>query len=328
MSEHAFAPFVRTLGRGKRARRGLTRQEAAEAMGHILQGEVTQAQLGAFLMLLRVKEETPEELAGFLDACRPVCSHYLIGLPKADVDWPSYAGKKKHHPWYLLAARLLARNGVRVFMHGGPAHTPERHYTDESLRKLGFKLPRTVAEAGEQLHDEGFTYLGVEQFCPPLSTLLMLRFQLGLRSPINTLSRNLNPAQAALSLQSVFHPAYLNLHLEASRLCGDRNLLLFKGEGGEVEIRPDARTSVGGLRAGEPVETMLDAAMPRQTPPGTVSTDHLRAVWRGEETDKYGEAAVCRTVAATLWGLGKVKDLEEGIKAAQALWTARQRDAL
>ena len=78
MSEHPFAPYVRTLGRGKRARRSLTREEAADAMAMILRGEAEPAQVGAFLMLLRVKEETTEELAGFLDACRPVCREHLV----------------------------------------------------------------------------------------------------------------------------------------------------------------------------------------------------------------------------------------------------------
>ncbi|MEE3010615.1 MAG: glycosyl transferase family protein, partial [Pseudomonadota bacterium] len=238
MSEHPFAPYVRTLGRGKRARRSLTREEAADAMAMILRGEAEPAQVGAFLMLLRVKEETTEELAGFLDACRPVCREHLAALPAVDVDWPSYAGKKKHHPWYLLAARLLADNGLRILMHGGPAHTPNRRYSDDMLAELGLALPASVAEAGEQLDSDGLTYLDLGHFCPALPELLMMRFQLGLRSPINTLARSLNPAAAPLSMQSVFHPAYLELHLGAASACGDRNLLLFKGEGGELEIRP------------------------------------------------------------------------------------------
>src|SRR5699024_1054902 len=147
-------------------------------------------------------------------------------------------------------------HGVRILMHGGPAHTPNRHYNDDMLVELGFTLPRSVTEAGAQLERDGLTYLGLEHFCEPLSTLLMLRFELGLRSPINTLARSLNPAGASLSMQSVFHPAYLELHLGAARLCGDRNLLLFKGEGGEPEIRPDARTAITGLRHGEPAHAM------------------------------------------------------------------------
>ncbi len=166
-------------------------------------------------------------------------------------------------------------------MHGGPAHTPQRRYSDDMLVELGVALPGSVTEAGDQLRDDGFTFLDLKHFCAPLGPLLMMRFELGLRSPINTLARSLNPAGAPLSMQSVFHPAYLELHLGASRLCGDRDLLLFKGEGGEPEIRPDARTALTGLRHGEPAEAVLDAALPRQAPPGEVSPAHVRAVWRG-----------------------------------------------
>ena len=70
LEEHQFAPFVRILGKGKNGTRSLTREEASEAMGMILDDQVEPAQLGAFLMLLRVKEEAPEELAGFADAVR------------------------------------------------------------------------------------------------------------------------------------------------------------------------------------------------------------------------------------------------------------------
>ena len=194
MTEHAFAPFVRTLGRGKRARRSLTREEAREAMQAILDGQVEDIQLGAFLMLLRVKEETPEELAGFLDACRPVCYQALETLPDVQLDWPSYAGKKKHHPWYLLAALLLANQGIRTLLHGGPAHTPNRVYSDQLLPQLGLPVAGSPQEAAAHLDQHGLAYLPLETFCAPLSRLLTLRYFLGLRSPINTLARSLNPS--------------------------------------------------------------------------------------------------------------------------------------
>ena len=68
--EHPFAPFVRTLGRGRRGARSLERDEARTAIGMILDGEADPLQTGAFLMLLRVKEETAEEIAGFVQAAR------------------------------------------------------------------------------------------------------------------------------------------------------------------------------------------------------------------------------------------------------------------
>ncbi|RJG19953.1 glycosyl transferase family protein [Alcanivorax profundi] len=324
MTEHAFAEYVRTLGRGKRARRSLTREEARNAMQMILDGEVEDVQLGAFLMLLRVKEETPDELAGFLDACRGLCDETLQDFPAVQLDWPSYAGKKKHHPWYLLATVLLADQGIRTLLHGGPAHTPNRVYTDELLPALGLKVATTVGEASDHLARQGLAYLPIEQFCAPLSYLLTLRFYLGLRSPINTLARSLNPARAPLSMQSVFHPAYIALHQGAAELCGDRDLLLFKGEGGELEIRPDARTAITGIRHGKPLDdAILDNVLPRTTPPGTPDADMLKKVWRGEAQDEYGENAVIQTVAVALWGLDKAENLEEAQQQARALWQNR-----
>ncbi|MBT5005893.1 MAG: glycosyl transferase, partial [Halieaceae bacterium] len=105
--EHPFATYVRILGKGKTGSRSFNRKEAAEAFGMILRDEVDPLQLGAFLMLLRVKEETGEELAGFVDACRTAMIQPLPRL-SADLDWSSYAGKKHQHPWYLLSMLLLS----------------------------------------------------------------------------------------------------------------------------------------------------------------------------------------------------------------------------
>ncbi|MGC3400240.1 hypothetical protein ACPTE5_30055, partial [Pseudomonas aeruginosa] len=94
--------------------------------GMLLDEKVEDTQLGAFLMLLRHKEESPEELAGFTEAVRERLNAPALNV---DIDWPTYAGKKRHLPWYLLAAKCLAQNGVRILMHGGGAHTAGRLYT-------------------------------------------------------------------------------------------------------------------------------------------------------------------------------------------------------
>ena len=71
--EHPFAEYIRILGKGKKGSRPLTQDEAYQAMKMILAEDVLPIQLGAFLMLMRVKEETPEELAGFVLAARESC---------------------------------------------------------------------------------------------------------------------------------------------------------------------------------------------------------------------------------------------------------------
>ena len=108
----------------------------------ILAGEVLPEQLGAFLMLLRIKEETGEEIAGFVRAARA-----SLPTPVAagvDLDWPSYAGKKRQLPWFLLGALLLAQAGWRVVMHGLDGVTEGRLYSGESLARLGVPLARDI----------------------------------------------------------------------------------------------------------------------------------------------------------------------------------------
>ena len=156
-AEHPFAQYVRILGKGKTSSRSLSFDEARDAMGMILRGEVLDVQLGAFLMLLRVKEESPEELAGFVAAARD-----FMQAPQdisVDLDWSSYAGKRKHYPWFLFAIKLLVANGVRVFMHGASGHTVNRLYTESLLPVLNIAACHNWDEVRESMDNSGFAYL-------------------------------------------------------------------------------------------------------------------------------------------------------------------------
>ena len=119
-SEHPFAQYIRILGKGQKGSRELTREEARDAMGMLLDGKIEDVQLGAFMMLLRYKEETADELAGFTQAVQERVQAPAI---KVDLDWPTYAGKRRQLPWYLLAVKTLAQSGIRILLHGGGQHT-------------------------------------------------------------------------------------------------------------------------------------------------------------------------------------------------------------
>ena len=153
--EHPFAEFIKILGKGKRGSRPLTQDEAYRAMAMIMANEVEPIQLGAFLMLMRVKEETSEELAGFVQAAKasfeiPDCSITV------DLDWSSYAGKRRHLPWFLLSALLLAENGTRVFMHGAGGHTEGRVYTHTVLTHLNMQCATSMDESLVQIKETNF----------------------------------------------------------------------------------------------------------------------------------------------------------------------------
>jgi anthranilate phosphoribosyltransferase len=214
--EHPFAPYVRILARGKTKSRPFTGEEAEAAMAMILAGEVRPEQLGAFLMLLRFKEETAEEIAGFVRAARATFN-LPDPLPKVDLDWSSYAGKRRQLPWFLLSALVLVQNGVRVIMHGTEGHTPGRVYLRDTLEALGLPVSTSFAEAAAAIDRVGFAYLPLEVLSPTLREIINLRPVLGLRSPVHTLSRLLNPFSATHVLQGIFHRGFQDTHQVAAQ---------------------------------------------------------------------------------------------------------------
>lgn len=328
--EHPFAHYVRILGRGRTGTRNLSRDEARDAFGMLLDGTAEPLQIGAFLMLLRVKEESGEELAGFVEACRERLDP-ARPLGGADLDWPSYAGKRREHPWYLLAALLLAESGCRILLHGGSAHTPGRLYTENALRELGLPVAQDWATAGSQLNAQRLSYLSLDHICPPLNQLLGLKPVLGLRSCVNTLTRMLNPLQAPFSLQSVFHPAYARLHQDADQLLGQPHAMVFKGEAGEAEIRPHADNRLYWLHDARQGETTLPRHSGEAFPDKrevTPCVDPLRRLWRGQDEDPLGLAATLDTAAAALLLMNPAWTPSQAREQASTLWAERDRRRL
>ncbi len=326
--EHPFAATVRILGKGKKGSRPLTQDEAYRAMKMILADEVLPVQLGAFLMLMRVKEETPEELAGFVLAARE--SFNIAGTladTKADLDWSSYAGKRRHLPWFLLSALLLAENGIKIFMHGAEGHSAGRIYTQDVLKYLGLQQATSIKQAKQQLADHHFSYLSLEHFCPKLHEIIELRPILGLRSPVHTLVRLLNPFDAAYSIQGIFHPGYRPVHQQAAALLNQPHMAVLKGEGGETERNPDMDCLVQSVHNGELSDENWPALfIHRHVKPELLEPEQLALIWRGETEDEFAEASIIGTAAIALKLLGKADSQQQAHKLATDYWLNRDKN--
>ncbi|MGI3167905.1 glycosyl transferase family protein [Pseudooceanicola sp. C21-150M6] len=239
-----LAPHVRTLARGQGRSRSLTQDEAQDAMAQMLAGGADPEAIGAILMLLRMKGETAEEIAGFTAAAQmaaPVASG-------VDLDWSSYAaGRTRGAPWFLHSARLVADAGYRVLIHGW--NGPDMKIRD-GLGAVGITMAETGAEAARLLDRDGIAYLKLETAHPALFHLLNLRPVFGLRSCVNTVCRMLNPARAGASVQGVFHPSYRELQADAAALLGWQQMTVIKGGGGEFERHPGKEIAAFGLRDG------------------------------------------------------------------------------
>jgi anthranilate phosphoribosyltransferase len=321
---HPFAEFLRTIGRGATLGRPLDEAEAEQAMGMILDDAVEPVQLGAFLLVLRYRTETPAELAGFVRAAR-ARSATAAGSP-VDLDWPSYADRHKQLPYFVPAALLLATSGVRVLMHGiegeGAVTTPA------ALRAFGVRACRSAVEAAERLGASGFAYLPLGAICPELEALFHLRPLLGLRSPVNSLARELNPLGAPHQIQGVFHPTYLPLHAETAQRLGHEHAVIFKGGGGEAQRNPDkpcrAATVHHGV-TGEAVWPALNDGEPHPWRREPLEPERLAALWRGEWEAPGPVTAVVGTVAMALQLLGRAATTDEAEEEARQLWRERPR---
>lgn len=324
--EHPFAQYVRILGKGKNGSRSLTENEAFAAMRMILNDEVTPEQLGAFLMLLRIKEETAEEIAGFVRATRTTLDT-PAGMPVVDLDWSSYAGKKRHLPWFLLATLLLAENGITTFMHGASGHTPGRLYTRDVLRQLGLQPCRNMDEVNESLNSQHFAFMDLEHLSPRLHRIIGLRPLLGLRSPVHTLARMLNPFNAAHVMQGIFHPGYRPIHQEAAILLGIPHLAVIKGEGGEIERNPDTSCLVQTVHQGQMADEEWPAMFARRhMKDDQLDMARLTGLWYGQVSDEYAVAAVTGTAAIALKMMGRANNIQTAEELALAMWQSRNRD--
>jgi anthranilate phosphoribosyltransferase len=323
--EHPFAETIRILGKGKKGSRSLTQEEAYHAMKMILANEVLPVQLGAFLMLMRVKEETPEELAGFVIAARESCK-LADDSTLVDLDWATYAGKRRHLPWFLLSALLLAENGIKVFMHGSPGPSASRVYTQHCLTYLGLQVATTVEQAKKQLIDQHFSYLPLEKICPKLHEIIDLRPILGLRSPVHTLVKLLNPFNAAYSIQGIFHPSYRAVHQQAAVLLQQPHAAALKGEGGETERNPDMECLVQSVHNG----VLCDETWPalfthRHVRPESLEPECVALVWQGKSQDEFAEASIIGTAAIALKLLGNADSQEEAQQLAADFWSKRDK---
>jgi len=278
-------------------------------------------------MLLRTREETPDEVIGFIDACRELLEPELANLtPTLDIG--CYAGKRRQLPWYLLSTALLARNGYTVMLHG--AHEPGsgRLYASKALPILGLPEVSGIAEAKRQMSEYGVTYLDLSHLLPALNTLIKLREVFGLRSCANTLARLLNPTSAPFCVQGVYHMHLDHKHCRVNESFPAFDALCFRGDGGDPEINSERKTELFITRKGSTEEVILPEWAEKMALKDTqMNVNDMLALWRGETSHLYGEQAIHASLVGYLILLEGVS-IEKAHHAAEDMWRGRDKVAL
>lgn len=195
-------PIIKEVGRGAVGARGLPEETAGRVMAAVLDGEVSDLQLGALLIALRVKGETLDELCGFLQAVQARC----LALPsdRPVVLLPSYNGARRLGNFTPLLAMALAQEGARVLVHG-PLHDPSRVTSAAIFHDLGLPMALQADDVVHAWKRRQPAFMPTHVLCPPLQPLLDRRWQLGVRNAGHTVAKMLNPVQGARALRVVNH---------------------------------------------------------------------------------------------------------------------------
>ncbi len=221
--------YLKAIGRGERGARNLPREQAADLFDQVINGRATDLEVGAFCLAMRVKGETPGELAGFVDATNASMSTLPpsnAGLPTVII--PSYNGARKLPVLTPLLAILLSRGGMRVVIHGVPSE-PGRTTTAQVLTELGCAIKANI----EEVDDREVNYFPIEAISQQLHRLIEIRRVIGLRNSAHSVVKLINPnRERALILASYTHAAYAKSMAETFQILR-ADALLIRGIEGE-----------------------------------------------------------------------------------------------
>jgi anthranilate phosphoribosyltransferase len=206
----SIAPYIKEIGRGKEGARSLTEAQAHDLMSQVLDGRVTDLEIGAFALAMRIKGESIHELAGFLAATQERC--IPIEPTQPTIVLPSYDGARKLPNLTPLLALLLAQEGMQVLVHG-PMRDAGRVSTAEIFRDLGLPFARDADEIENAWARREPVFMATHDLCAPLARLLDVRRVVGLRNSGHTVAKVLAPCTTGASLRVVnyTHPEYATM---------------------------------------------------------------------------------------------------------------------
>jgi anthranilate phosphoribosyltransferase len=309
-------PFIAKIA----SRQALTRQEASDAFEILMSGEASMAQVGGFLMGLRVRGETVDEIAGAVSIMRQ--KMVVVDAPEDAIDIVGTGGDGTNtYNISTLAAIIVAGAGVPVAKHGNRALS-SKSGTADALSQLGVKLdidPDTISRC---IREAGIGFMFAQIHHPAMRHVGSARVELGARTIFNIVGPLSSPARVKKQLFGVYSPEWLVPGAEALRDLGLTSAWVVHGSGLD-EITTTGPSLVAALKDGEittfeltpadfGVETVsLDAIRGGD---GTVNAAALRDVLGGAKTP-YRDVALCNA-AASLIVAGKASDVTEGMHLA------------
>jgi anthranilate phosphoribosyltransferase len=304
--------------------RDLTRDQTREVMGEIMAGDATPAQIGGFLVGLRAKGETADEIAGCAEAMR---AHVLAVRPRRDdlVDTAGTGGDGAHTINISTAAALVAAAaGAAVAKHGNRAVSSACGSADV-LEALGFALEQEPDRIAQSIDELGFGFLFAPSHHPAMRHAAPVRKELATRTVFNVLGPLTNPAGARAQVVGVYSPELVRTIAEVLATLGARRAFVVHGAGGIDELSPVGPNLIAEVVEGTVRERTLDPeaelGLPRcdvaELRGGTPAENAaaVREVFDGADGGRRN--AVLLNAAGAIAAAGHAADLREGLELAR-----------
>jgi anthranilate phosphoribosyltransferase len=301
----------------------LERSEARGVMDAIMRGEATPAQIGAFLVALRVKGETVDEIAGCAEAMR---EHVVAVSPRRDdlVDTAGTGGDGAQTLNISTAAALVAAAaGAGVAKHGNRAVSSLSGSADV-LEALGFRLELPPERIARSIDELGFGFMFAPAHHPAMRHAAPVRRELGTRTVFNVLGPLANPAGARAQVIGVFAPELVRTLAEVIAELGARRAFVVHGFGGIDELSPAGPNLVCEVvddevreRTIDPVDLGVERCDPQDLRGGTPDENArtIREVLAGANGGR--RSAVLLNAAGAIAAAGHAADLPEGLEQAR-----------
>jgi len=303
--------------------RDLSRDESRRVMDAIMSGEATPAQIGAFLVALRLKGETADEIAGAAEAMR---DHVIAVRPARDdlVDTAGTGGDGGRTFNISTAAALVAAAaGAGVAKHGNRSVSSQSGSADV-LEELGFELELPAESIAGSIDELGFGFMFAPLHHPAMRHAAPVRRELATRTVFNVLGPLTNPAGARSQVVGVYSAELVPVIADVLVRLGAKRAFVVHGAGGIDELSPAGPNLVCevvdgavGRREIDPATLGMDRCRPEDLRGGTPAENaaRIRAVFAGGG-DAPARAAIALNAAGAIAAAGHADDLHDGLEAA------------
>jgi anthranilate phosphoribosyltransferase len=320
MPNHVLTSAIDALA----SRRDLSSQESAEVLAQIMHGDVSETQIAAFLIALRTKGETVDEIAGLARTMRELATH--VSTEREDLlDTAGTGGGRRTFNVSTPAALVAAGAGCVVAKHGNRSATSSSGSAD-LLEALGARIDLGAEGVSSCISEAGFGFMFAPAHHRATRFVIPVRHELAVRTVFNLLGPLTNPAGASRQLVGVADMSFLEKIAGALAQLGVERALVVSGEDGLDEVSTSAATKVFevngeeltrytiapqdfGIAPADPAEPRLAGGSPQE------NAELVSAVFAGEQGPHADLILV--NAGAAIYAAGASADVAEGVEAAR-----------